>query len=134
MMGKPVVEKKVREERTGWRDLRFSQHHRSWGFDCPAQDVDFILIEYDHGKAVALIEYKNYKSTTSGTFLESTGHKALAELATSSKRPAFLVWYSDNFDWYIIHSLNKFAENQLLQSNYHPRFQYMDGCVEWGMV
>jgi hypothetical protein len=126
MFGKPVIEKKVKAERTGWRDLGFSQHHRGWGFDCPAQDVDFLLIEYDRAKAVAFVEYKSYKSTTFGSFIGSAGHKALGDVATDARRPAFIVLYSENFDWYVVHSLNTFAEKQLLKSNYHPRFQYMD--------
>lgn len=45
-------------ERTGWRDQEISERHRRWGFNCPAVDVDFLLIEYDQGTPVAIIDYK----------------------------------------------------------------------------
>lgn len=49
----------VKQERTGWRDQVLSQRHRTWGFDCPALDLDFILAEYDTRVPVALIDYKH---------------------------------------------------------------------------
>ena len=47
------------KERTGWRDQALSERHRAWGWDCPALDMDFVMIEYDNGKATALVEYKH---------------------------------------------------------------------------
>lgn len=49
----------VRKERSGWRDLGLSQRHRDWGFNCPASDVDFAMIEYNRGLPVGLVEYKH---------------------------------------------------------------------------
>lgn len=48
----------VRQERTGWRDESISARHRLWGFNCPAVDLDFLLVEFNVGLPVALIEYK----------------------------------------------------------------------------
>lgn len=48
----------VREERSGWRDQRISARHRTWGANCPAADIDFLLVEYNHGMPVMLVEYK----------------------------------------------------------------------------
>jgi hypothetical protein len=45
----------VKKERSGWRDLELSGRHRRWGWDCPAVDLDFLFLEYDKGKAVALV-------------------------------------------------------------------------------
>ncbi len=47
-------------ERTGWRDQELSERHRLYGFDCPAVDLDFLLIEYHHAAPVALVEYKHW--------------------------------------------------------------------------
>ena len=47
----------VKEERSGWRDEMLSQRHRDWGFNCPAIDIDFLLIEYNSAKVKALVEY-----------------------------------------------------------------------------
>jgi hypothetical protein len=49
-------------ERTGWRDERLSLKHRQWGFDCPAADVDLLLVEYHIGVPVGLVEYKHFKA------------------------------------------------------------------------
>ena len=48
----------VRRERSGWRDEWISKRHRLWGFDCPAVDIDFLMLEYDRSVPCALIEYK----------------------------------------------------------------------------
>lgn len=48
----------VRKERTWWRDARISERHRLWGLNCPAVDLDFVLIEYNNCKPRALVEYK----------------------------------------------------------------------------
>jgi hypothetical protein len=38
-----------------WRDEAISQRHRLWGFNCPAVDIDFLMIEYDQGKPAACV-------------------------------------------------------------------------------
>lgn len=62
-----MLEIGVRTERTGWRDQEISARHRHWGFDCPAVDLDFLVVEYNHGLPVALIEYKHNKAETPNT-------------------------------------------------------------------
>ena len=32
----------VRQERSGWRDMRLSERHRRWGWNCPAVDLDHL--------------------------------------------------------------------------------------------
>lgn len=44
-----LEEKEVKLEKTCWRDLDLLKRHRVWGWDCPAQDIDFL--EYDKRKA-----------------------------------------------------------------------------------
>lgn len=55
-----MIETGVRRERSGWRDQEISERHRHWGFDCPAVDLDFLVVEYNRGLPVALIEYKHH--------------------------------------------------------------------------
>ncbi len=38
----------VRQERTGWRDEKISQRHREWGYNCPAVDLDFEVVDRVH--------------------------------------------------------------------------------------
>lgn len=49
-------------ERSGWRDLEISSRHRRWGFNCPAADLDFLMVEYHLGQPVALVDYKHYRA------------------------------------------------------------------------
>jgi hypothetical protein len=49
-------------ERSGWRDQELSQRHRDWGFNCPAADLDFLMVEYHLGCPVAVVDYKHYRA------------------------------------------------------------------------
>jgi len=90
----------VAQERTGWRDQEISARHSMWGYDCPALDIDFLLLEYDQGKAAALVEFKNEKAMPI-----RMGHpsiRALIGLADAAKIPLFLVRYAGDFSWYFV--------------------------------
>lgn len=52
------------EERSAWRDEALSRRHRRWGLNCPAVDVDFLLIEYDKSQPVAIVDYKHASNTS----------------------------------------------------------------------
>jgi len=99
---------KVREERTGWRDQRISLRHKAWGWDCPALDIDFLMLEYDGGKAAALVEYKHERAPE-----VRIGHpsvRAIIDLADRAGIPAFLVRYADDFSWWYPTPLNDRAK------------------------
>ena len=99
--------REVRQERTGWRDERISKRHKEWGWDCPAVDLDFLMIEYDGGKAKALVEYKHEDAQ-----VVRLGHpsvRALVDLAERACLPAFIVRYADDFTWWYPTPLNKRA-------------------------
>lgn len=100
--------REVRQERSGWRDLAFSQRHREWGWNCPAADIDFLLMEYDKGKVSALVEYKHEDSQKI-----RIGHptmRALKDLADRAQVPALLVRYADDFSVFRVTPLNELAE------------------------
>jgi hypothetical protein len=69
----------TRKERTGWRDRAISGRHREWGFNCPAVDLDFLVVEYNVGKPVALIEYKHHYARS--PVLDHPTYRALSDLA-----------------------------------------------------
>lgn len=99
----------TRLERTGWRCEAISQRHRRWGFDCPAVDLDFVMAEYNHGKPVAIIEYKErhagMPNLTHATYL------ALKNLADGRSTPIpFIVAFYDPVDWWFrIVPVNEYA-------------------------
>lgn len=76
-------------ERHGKRDNTISEKHRRWGYNVPAVDIDFLLIEYDQAKAQALIEYRH----ANGTIRQDTSIKAITDLANRASLPFFIVQY-----------------------------------------
>lgn len=75
-----------RTERLGWRDERLSERHGHWGFNCPAVDIDFLLVEYNTGKTCALIEYKH--KNTSPPNVQHASYRAIVDLADGYRHRA----------------------------------------------
>lgn len=99
----------VRKERTGWRDLGLSDRHRKWGTNCPAVDLDFLMIEFDCGKAVALVEYKNEHAP-----IWSAAHptvQAVIDLGSRAGVPVFVVRYASDYAWWTVTPLNRKAKD-----------------------
>jgi len=91
-------------ERTGWRDEAISTRHRAWGYNLPAVDVDFVLLEYDRAQPVALIEYKHEASAEVRASMPS--YQALISLGNRAALPVFCVRYADDFAWFSVVPLN----------------------------
>lgn len=101
----------VREERTGWRDLSLSRRHRRWGWDCPAVDLDFLFLEYDRGKAVALVEYKHERAAPQ--YATHPTYQAMIDLGTRAGIPVFACRYKDDFSVWRGVPLNESAKHWL---------------------
>lgn len=100
----------VRLERTSWRCEAISARHRAWGFNCPAVDLDFVMAEYNHGKPVALIEYKNHHARTPN--LQHATYRALADLAdgyNGGPLPFFIAFYCPDQWWFRVLPVNERA-------------------------
>ena len=83
-----------RKERTGWRDLALSERHGHWGFNCPAVDLDFVVVEFNYGKPCALVEYKHKNASTPD--IGHATYRALVDLADGYKSrqlPCFIAVY-----------------------------------------
>ena len=52
----------TRRERTGWRDHRISERHCPWGVDYPGVDIDFVLVDSNHGAPQGIVECKHEKA------------------------------------------------------------------------
>jgi len=101
----------VRQERTGWRCEAISRRHREWGYNCPCVDLDFMVAEYNYGKPVALIEYKEKHAGEPN--IEHPTYKALIALADGYKHgaiPCAIVRYCTEKWWFEITPLNESAE------------------------
>ena len=98
----------VVEERSNWRDEWISKKHREWGWDCPAVDIDFLLIEYDKSIPKALIEYKEIRAKPQRASHPS--YRAIIHLADAAHLPFFAVRYKQYGDWYKVIPLNQYAK------------------------
>lgn len=103
----------VRQERTGWRDEALSRRHRRWGWDCPAVDLDFLFLEYDRGKASAIVEYKNEHAAPQ--YASHPTYQAMIDLGDRAQIPVIACRYSDDFQTWKVTPLNKPAKQFLPQ-------------------
>ena len=99
--------REVRKERSGWRDAALSERHRQWGWDCPAVDIDFLMVEYDRGKASAIVEYKNEHAAPQ--YSSHPSYRALIDLGNRAHLPVFACRYSSDFLNWCVTPLNNFA-------------------------
>jgi hypothetical protein len=77
-------------ERTHSRDLFMSKRHRLWGGNCPGADLDFLLVEYDQGIPMALVEYKKEFETW---LKDDVNIRAVANLGDMADIPALVAVY-----------------------------------------
>jgi len=101
----------VRPERTGWRDQGLSERHRRWGFDCPALDLDFVMLEYDRGEPTALVEYKHERAEPQ--YASHPSYRALSKLGARADIPVFAARYKDDFSEFLVVPLNDAAKRSL---------------------
>lgn len=89
-------------ERTGWRDQEISARHRQWGMNCPAADLDFLMVEYNHGLPVALVEYKHHKVKFPIDLRHAT-YRAIRVLADGAGLPFLLAFYwPETWAFYVV--------------------------------
>lgn len=105
------LQREVKPERTGWRDLALNDRHRRWGWDCPAVDLDFLFLEYDRGKAIALVEYKHEKAKPQ--YQTHPTYQAMIDLGTRAGIPVFAARYAGDFSWWKVVPLNQTAKEFL---------------------
>jgi hypothetical protein len=113
----------VRKEKTGWRDQGISERHRRWGWDCPALDLDFLVLEYDRGKAAALVEFKNEHSAPQ--FPTHPSYRALIDLGNRAGIPVFGVRYADDWSWWRVTPLNGLAKKHVPKQIRMPEKQWI---------
>lgn len=103
----------VRQERTNWRDQEISSRHRDWGFNCPAVDLDFLMVEYNLGLPVGLIEYKHFQARQPD--IKHPTYRALISLADLSKLPFMVAFYWPGIWAFRVHPHNDEAKKYFRQ-------------------
>jgi len=101
----------VRQERTGWRDQEISERHREWGFNCPAVDLDFLMVEYNLGKPVGVIEYKHCRARMPN--IKHATYRAINELADNAGLPFLIAFY-----WPVIWAFRVFPINEVARCHF----------------
>ena len=116
----------VKPETHGFRDESISRRHRLWGFNCPAADLDFLAVEYNIGKPVALVEYKYYLAKMPD--LNHATYRAIKCLADEHKSgplPFILAFYSRD-DWsFRVYSVNEAAEKYFRSGEHLSEHDYV---------
>lgn len=100
-MGQDWTKDGVRMERTNWRDNEISERHRQWGFNCPGVDLDFVMLEYNHGVPVAVVEYKHKNAREPK--MDHPTYNALRHLADNhagGALPFLVVFYCPEEWWF----------------------------------
>lgn len=113
----------TRQERTGWRDASLSARHREWGFNCPAVDLDFLMVEYNIGKPVGLIEYKHHLARSPN--IQHATYRALAELANVSQLPFLIAFYWPDIWAFRTHPVNAIALNWFAHGELITEYEFV---------
>lgn len=101
------TERRAKNEALYQRCSLISEWHRTLGYDFPATDIDFPLIEYDSGVACALIEYKHENATRLD--LNHPSIRALRNLADRARIPFFVVRYTEDLSLFVFRAINGYA-------------------------
>lgn len=118
----------VRPERTGWRDEKISERHRMWGFNCPAVDLDFLMVEYNLGKPVGLIEYKHDGAQMPN--LKHPTYRALTELANLAGLPFFIAFYHNEDWWFRIVPVNDLAKEVYVEQQAMSELEFVTSLYQ----
>jgi hypothetical protein len=111
-------------ETTGSRDLALSQRHRLWGFDCPAADIDFLMVEYNRGVPVALIDYKHHNSKE--RYDGSANMRAVVVLADRAAVPFFVARYCPRTWWFRVHPKNDLARKMFEEGQPFREIEFVE--------
>jgi len=114
----------VKQEFTGWRDEDLSKRHRKWGWDCPVVDIDLLMVEYNLGKPIALVEYKKY--TAQKPNLAHPTYKALSCIANAGKLPFFIAVYWPNTWAFKIIPVNEISKTIYDESTFYTEKEYVE--------
>ncbi len=134
--------RQVSAERTGWRCQEISERHRAWGFNCPAVDVDFVMLEYNYGLPIALVEYKDRRAAAPK--LSHPTYRALTNLADrymDGPPPFFIATYCPDEWWFSIIPMNepakqwfpngrKLSEQEYVRALYQMRLETLSAQDE----
>jgi len=116
----------VSPERTGWRDEGISRRHREWGFNCPAVDLDFLVVEYNLGLPVALVEYKHFKARE--PVIDHPTYRALTALADGYNQeplPFIIAFYWPEIWAFRVSPINQVSKTNFQDGEFLTEFDFV---------
>ena len=118
--------RQVRLERSHWRDEELSLRHREWGFDCPATDIDFLMLEYNHAIPTAIIDYKLRTLNSREPDRNSSSHQASGKLTCGGKPLPYLVVFYMKGPWvFRLIPMNDIAQSLIRRDRVLSERQYV---------
>lgn len=115
----------IKQELTHNRDLDFSLRHREYGHFTPAVDIDFMMMELDFGRVVALIEYKQFNAPELN--LNHTSIDGIRDLANNVRGqiPAFVIYYyKPTWNFHLV-PLNPAAKKMIKEPTTMSEFNFI---------
>ena len=94
-----------------------------WGFNCPAVDLDFLMVEYNLGKQVGVIEYKHARARMPD--IRHPTYRALCELADLAALPFMLAFYFPPQWAFRVHPINGVARQNFTDGGLLTERQYV---------
>jgi hypothetical protein len=122
-------ERDVKQEVHGFRDEALSRRHREWGFDCPAVDIDLLVVEYDSGLPKAIVEYKHERAPLPDMANLHPSYRAIKTLCdwhTTGPLPFFLAYYWPETWSFKVYPMNHAARRYFTEGVWLTEREYVD--------
>lgn len=103
----------VKPRFTDYNDAVISDWHRTLGWNMPAVNIDFLMVEYDRGQPKAVVEYKHQNAKN--IHYDHPTFRAVRELCSPrvDELPFFLTVYTHDFSQFRVRPMNVAAWQQL---------------------
>lgn len=110
-------------ERTGWRDRALVNWHWRHNLHCRAAGIRLLMLEYNRGTPVAVIDYRRYEDGVPN--LDHPVYRAISELA--GDLPFYLAYYDQRFG-FCLYPVNATARGKLFNK---PHLASESAYVRW---
>ena len=115
------------QEATGWRDVALRDRQMEWGAGGPRCDIDHLIVEYDWGVPMALVEYKTNDAEYPKK--DDWNRMAVAKLGDMAGLPSFCCQYTRDWLWWRLTPWNELAKKwiptqRVLDERQYVQFQY----------
>lgn len=130
----------MRKTDSGWRDAGLASWHESRGIGCPAPGMTFVMVEYDRGQPVGIVNYVRRGETLPRGKDVARTYAGFGELSGPNGPLPFLTAVYDPYNWAMTlyahnpaaralmptdHKLNQVSEYEFAAILYRMRGRYI---------